>query len=49
MMVACLLLGASAFETEAQPAPKDLDTKYATELIKAGTVAPDFMMKTPDG
>ena len=48
-MVACLLLGASAFETEAQPAQKDLDTKYATELIKAGTVAPDFKMKTPDG
>ena len=31
------------------PASEDLDAKYATELIKAGTAAPDFTMKTPDG
>jgi len=30
-------------------AQEDLDVKYATELVKVGTVAPDFMMKTPDG
>lgn len=28
---------------------EDLDEKYATELVKAGTTAPDFTMKTPDG
>jgi peroxiredoxin len=26
-----------------------MDEKYATELVKAGTVAPDFKMKTPEG
>ena len=30
-------------------ASEDLDAKYATELIKVGTAAPDFTMKTPDG
>lgn len=30
-------------------ASEDLDAKYATELIKAGTAASDFTMKTPDG
>lgn len=28
---------------------QDFDSKYATELIKPGTVAPDFKMQTPDG
>ncbi len=27
----------------------DMDTKYATSLVKAGTEAPDFKMKTIDG
>ena len=27
----------------------DFDSKYATELVKPGTVAPDFRMKTIDG
>lgn len=30
-------------------AQEDLDEKYATELVKAGTKAPDFVLKTPDG
>ncbi len=34
----------------AQFAPEpDFDSKYATELVKAGTQAPDFKMKTIDG
>jgi alpha/beta superfamily hydrolase/peroxiredoxin len=28
---------------------KDFDSKYATELVKPGTIAPDFKMKTIDG
>ena len=27
----------------------DLDTKYATEMLKPGTSAPDFKLQTPDG
>ena len=38
-------IGVSA-QTEAGD---DLDSKYATELIKPGTVAPDFNMVTPSG
>ena len=34
---------------KAQSAQPDFDNKYATELVKPGTVAPDFKMKTPDG
>ena len=33
-------------DIQAQP---DLDDQYATELLKVGTEAPDFKMKTPDG
>ncbi len=29
--------------------PQDFDSKYATDLVKAGTEAPDFKMKTVDG
>ena len=48
-MAVCLLLGATV-KTMAQFGPQqDQDSKYATELIKAGTTAPDFMMLTPDG
>ena len=35
--------------SQAQTTQQDLDEKYATELVKAGTVAPDFKMNTPDG
>ena len=48
-MAVCLLVGASV-ETRAQFGPqKDMDSKYATELIQPGIVAPDFKMQTPDG
>ncbi len=47
--VVCLLIG-TATEMRAQFGPqKDMDSKYATELIKAGTEAPDFKMVTPEG
>ena len=46
-LLALLLMGATA--TKAQSAQPDFDDKYATELVKAGTAAPDFKMKTPDG
>ena len=48
-MMAVLLVGASATVVLAQRAPRDLDTKYATTLIKEGTMAPDFKLKTPEG
>ena len=42
--LACCTLGISAqFEQH------DDDTKYATDLVKPGTPAPDFKMKIPDG
>ena len=44
-----IILTAWLASATAQPAPKDMDTKYATELVKAGSVAPDFKMKTPEG
>ncbi len=47
LMFALLLMGATV--TKAQSEQPDFDDKYATELVKAGTVAPDFKMKTPDG
>ena len=34
---------------QAQSTQQDMDDKYATELVKVGTVAPDFKMNTPDG
>ena len=47
LLLALLLMGATA--AKAQTAQPDFDDKYATELVKAGTTAPDFKMKTPDG
>ena len=35
--------------SQAQTTQQDQDEKYATELVKPGTVAPDFKMNTPDG
>jgi len=50
IVLAVSLLVGAAVEMKAQFGPqKDMDSKYATELIKAGTAAPDFKMKTPDG
>lgn len=33
----------------AQEVEEDLDAKYATELVRPGTEAPDFELKTPEG
>ena len=45
-----LALLAVVTTTKAQFGPEpDFDSKYATELVKSGTVAPDFKMKTLDG
>ena len=49
LLAVCLLMGA-AVEVKAQTDPQeDLDAQYATELIKSGTIAPDFKLQTPDG
>ena len=49
VLAALLLVGATA-EVKAQFGPqKDMDTKYAAELIQPGSVAPDFKMQTLDG
>ncbi len=49
VLVALLLVGATA-EIKAQSVPQtDMDTKYATELIQPGSAAPDFKMQTLDG
>ncbi len=49
VLAALLLVGATA-EVKAQFGPqKDMDSKYATELIQPGSVAPDFKMQTLDG
>ena len=47
MMLLLLIMGAG--KTRAQYVQQDMDDKYATELVKTGTIAPDFKMKTPDG
>ncbi|MBR1464215.1 MAG: alpha/beta fold hydrolase [Prevotella sp.] len=47
LITAWLLL--FSMQMAAQPQMKDADTKYATELLKAGTPAPDFQLKTPQG
>ena len=48
-LAVCLLVGATVV-TKAQFGPqKDMDSKYATELIQPGTMAPDFKMLTPEG
>ena len=48
LMLAAMLLAVTVVKAQFGPEP-DLDSKYATELVKAGTVAPDFKMKTIDG
>ena len=49
-LFAMALLVGVAVETKAQFGPQqDPDSKYATELIKSGTAAPDFKMLKPDG
>ena len=49
-LLAIALVMGTGVETKAQSTTEeDLDAKYATELIKPGTIAPDFNMATPDG
>ena len=48
MFLAAVLLMMAAM-AKAQPAQLDLDAKYATDLVKPGTLAPDFKLKTPQG
>ena len=43
------LLALLALTAKAQNNPQDLDGKYATELLKPGTVVPDFKLQDPDG
>lgn len=47
----CLMLGTvSCGQKKANPQnEEDLDLKYATELLKKGTQAPDFTLPSPDG
>ena len=47
LLLALLMMGAVA--AKAQGSQKDMDDKYATNLVKVGTAAPDFKMKTPQG
>ena len=51
IIMAAALLFAAALETKAQStaSTEDFDTKYATTLVKPGTTAPDFNLKSPDG
>ena len=44
-----VLLSLGAMATRAQFVQQDFDNKYATELVKVGTAAPDFKLKTPEG
>ena len=47
LLLALLMMG--AVTAKAQGPQTDMDNKYATDLVKVGTAAPDFKMKTPQG
>lgn len=51
LMLAAPLFAATAqtVENSQASAQQDDDAKYATELLKPGTEAPDFALATPDG
>lgn len=50
LAVELVVLAMVAAPTKAQIVPQtDMDTKYATELLKPGTMAPDFKLKNPEG
>lgn len=49
IMMAVMLFWGAVTEMKAQVVEEDLDAKYATELVKPGTEAPDFELKTPEG
>lgn len=46
LLVTLAVLFAIVFTARAQ---WDLDEKYASDLVKSGSVAPDFKMKTVEG
>ena len=48
ILLAAFLMAATTVWARLGPEP-DFDSKYATELVKAGVQAPDFKMKTIDG
>ena len=48
IMFMMLLMTVTTVKAQFGPEP-DFDAKYATELVKTGTTAPDFKMKTIDG
>jgi pimeloyl-ACP methyl ester carboxylesterase/peroxiredoxin len=48
MLLFALLMTATKLTAQA-PTQKDADAKYATNLLPAGTAAPDFSLKTPEG
>lgn len=48
ILLAAFLMAATTVWAQFGPEP-DFDSKYAIELVKAGTHAPDFKMKTIDG
>ena len=48
ILLAAFLMAATTVWAQLGPEP-DFDSKYATELVKAGVQAPDFKMKTIDG
>ena len=48
ILLAAFLMAATTVWAQFGPEP-DFDSKYATELLKAGVQAPDFKMKTIDG
>lgn len=47
--MAALLLMSAGGQALAQDSQEDLDAKYATTLVKPGSVAPNFKLKTPEG
>lgn len=49
LLLSLSLLAMAALSAKAQGGQWDFDTKYATSLVRTGTVAPDFKMKTPEG
>ncbi|MCR4919846.1 MAG: alpha/beta fold hydrolase [Prevotella sp.] len=49
LLAACLLTAVAATALAQFGPQHDPDNKYATELIKPGTAAPDFRLQTPDG
>lgn len=49
VFVAALLVPQNVLAQTAETPAVDLDAKYATELLKPGTIAPDFTLTSLDG